>query len=277
MNFEDHFSKFAATYALYRPHYPADLYSYLASQTAGHELAWDCATGSGQAALGLVNHYNQVIATDASAEQLSQAVLHERISYRVEPAEKTSLPSNSVDLITVAIALHWFEFEQFFHEVRRVLKPDGLIAIWTYHGPQINSDLDALIAYLETEVLADYWPERFHYLQEHYQTLPFPFDELTLPAFTIQAEWNMDQMLGFINSWSAVRRYAEERRFHPLKNLWEDFLAAWGGADKSHLIHWRIYLRVGRLKQPTGSMAQGIWQPTERDKPPQEHPGDRNG
>lgn len=245
MKFEDHFSKQAATYAQYRPHYPTELYAYLAGQTPDHERAWDCATGSGQAARGLVDFYDQVIATDASAEQINRAEPHERIIYRVEPAENTGMASGSVDLVTVAVAVHWFDFDQFYQEVRRVLKPNGVIAVWTYALPQIKPDLDALIAHLDGEILAEYWPERLHYLHEHYETLPFPFERLPVPSFAIEADWNMGQLLGFLNSWSAVRRFEEKCGVHPLESVWEDFLAAWGDEIQMHHIRWPLYLLVG--------------------------------
>lgn len=247
MEFEDHFSQRAETYAQYRPQYPPELFAYLPRQTSEHLLAWDCATGSGQAALGLVEYFDRVVATDASPEQISHALPHHKISYRVEPAEQTSLASGSVDLVTAAIAVHWFDLERFYEEVRRVLKPGGIIAVWTYHRPIINPALDEIIAHVDDGILGAYWPERIHYLQEHYRTLPFPFEELTPPDFAIQADWTMDQMIGFISSWSAVSRYEKERGVHPLKSVWDDFLAAWGDADTPHAIRWRLYLRVGRV------------------------------
>lgn len=246
-SFEDHFSQIASSYAQYRPQYPTALYAYLAEQAPGHALAWDCATGSGQAALGLAEHFDQVVATDASAEQIQNAVRHERIIYRVEPAEASSLATGSVDLVTVAVGVHWFDHERFYQEVRRVLRPGGVLAVWTYHRPVINPAVDALIARLDGEILAEYWPERLRYLQEHYQTLPFPFDELSPPEFAIQAEWDRDQLFGFINSWSAVRRYEKERGIHPLQPVWDDFLSAWGEEDARHAIHYPLYMRVGRV------------------------------
>lgn len=252
MNFEDHFSKQAATYAQFRPHYPAELFTYLAGQTAGHKLAWDCATGSGQAAQGLANYYDEVYATDASAEQISRAVSHERIVYRVEPAEETGLVSRSVDLVTVAVAVHWFDFDRFYAEVRRVLKPGGLIAVWTYSLPQIDPTIDRLLADLDDRILSGYWPERIIYLKQKYRTLPFPFEELAPPEFSIDVDWALDQLLGFINSWSGVRRFEEHRGFHPLKTIWEDFLSAWGREDKIRSIRWQLYLRAGRVATTIG-------------------------
>jgi SAM-dependent methyltransferase len=247
MSFQDHFSRLASGYARFRPHYPAVLFTYLADLAPARQLAWDCATGSGQAALGLAEVFEQVIATDASREQIEQAAQHPRITYRVEPAEETSLDAGSVDLVSAAVGVHWFDLDRFYAEVRRVLKPGGVLAVWTYHRPIINPEVDELIARLETEILGDYWPERLHYLQEHYQTLPFPFAELTHPEFAIQAEWKLDQLVGFINSWSAVSRYQEDRKSHPLEPLWEEFLAAWGSENAIRAINWPLYMRIGRV------------------------------
>jgi SAM-dependent methyltransferase len=247
MNFEDHFSKRAQTYAQYRPGYPQELFAYLSEQTPDHHLAWDCATGSGQAAHGLVPYYDRVIATDASAEQISNAQPHERITYRVEPAEETSLVTHSVDLVTVAIAIHWFDFERFYQEVRRVVKPGGILAAWGYARPHITPQIDALIANLDDVILDDYWPDRLRYVHDHYQHLPFPFAELHPPEFSIEAEWDLNQLLGFLNTWSAVRRYEEKQGAHPFQMIWEDLLAAWGNPGQAREIRWRLYMRVGRV------------------------------
>lgn len=244
--FEDHFSHVAATYAQYRPQYPTALYAYLAGQAPARALAWDCATGSGQAALGLAEYFDHVVATDASAEQIGKAVRHDRITYRVEPAEASSLETGSVDLVTVAVGVHWFNLDRFYREVRRVLKPGGILAVWTYHRPVIHPALDAFIAHLDGVILADYWPEQLRYLQEHYQTLPFPFEELSPPEFAIQTEWNQEQMLGFINSWSAVRRYEKERGVRLMETIWDDVLSAWGDERARHAIYYPLYMRVGR-------------------------------
>lgn len=247
MTFEDHFSQFAGRYALFRPGYPKSLFEYLSSQTSGHTLAWDCATGNGQAARDLAAYYDRVVATDASEAQIKQAEPHEGIEYRVEPAEQTSLETASVDLVTVAVAVHWFDFDRFYNEVRRVLKPDGVIAVWTYYRPQIDPSLDALIARLDEEILGPYWPERIRYVHQRYQTLPFPFEPLNPPPFAVQAEWDLDQLLGFFNSWSGVMRFEEARGYHPLRELWDDLLIAWGPADRVRTITWPLEMRVGRV------------------------------
>lgn len=247
MNFEDHFSKWAEDYARNRPRYPDELFSYLASISPGRKLAWDCGTGNGQAAIKLVDHFERVIATDASSDQLARAIQHERIEYRIEPAEEVTLSAGSIDLITVAIAVHWFDLDRFYQQVRRVLKPEGILAVWSYHLPVIQPGIDNILNRFYTSVLSGYWPERFHYVDERYQTLPFPFDELLSPPYEMIAEWDMGQMVGFINTWSATRRYQEKNGFHPLKFVWDDLLKAWGDPEHKWTIHWPIYLRVARI------------------------------
>lgn len=246
MHFEDHFSRQAAAYAQFRPRYPAELYAYLARQAQAHTLAWDAATGSGQAAIGLVDHFEQVIATDASADQIQHAEPHKRIIYRVEPAEETSLEPHSVDLVTAATAAHWFDLDRFYQEVRRVLKPGGVVAVWGYYRPVISPEIDTQIVRYEMDILGKYWPERIVLLREQYRSLPFPFQEISAPEFAMQAEWDMNQMLGFFNSWSATTRFREEHGRHPLEAIWKDFIAAWGGENEKRIVRWPIFLRAGR-------------------------------
>ena len=159
-NFEDHFSKQSEQYAQYRPRYPDEIYAYLASIAPGRSLAWDCGTGNGQAAIGLAKHFDKVHATDASAEQIALAYAHAKVEYRVEPAEHVSLNAFSMDLVTVAVAIHWFNFDEFYREVKRVLKPDGILAAWTYSLTEISPQIDQLIHQYYGEILAGYWPER---------------------------------------------------------------------------------------------------------------------
>jgi SAM-dependent methyltransferase len=245
--FEDYFSQHAVDYALYRPTYPEDLYAYLASLVPDHRLAWDCGTGSGQAAVGLARHFTHVVATDASAEQINNAYAQERVEYRVEPAEEPGLAANSVDLVTVAIAVHWFDLERFYAAVRRVGASHGVLAVWTYHLPIIEPAVDSLVFHYYTEVVAEYWPERWRYVDERYQTLPFPFPELTPPAFEIKEEWNLDQLAGFLSSWSASKKYQAARGQHPIAAIWPDLVQAWGAPDQARKIRWPLFLRIGRI------------------------------
>jgi SAM-dependent methyltransferase len=245
MKFEDHFSKRAQEYARYRPTYPPELYDYLASLAPHHRLAWDCGTGSGQAAVGLAEHFEKVVATDASAEQLSHAFPHPRVEYRAEPAEHVSLETGSAALVSSALAVHWFNFDGFYQEVRRVVPAGGILAVWGYQLAQISPQIDAEIERYTYEVLGGCWPERFEYVNNRYQTLPFPFQELQPPPFEISASWDLHQLLGFLDSWSAVRKYEETHDDHPLERIWEELSAAWGEPEQMRQIRWPLYMRVG--------------------------------
>lgn len=246
--FEDHFSGHSEQYAQHRPQYPDEIYSYLASIAPAHSLAWDCGTGNGQAAVGLAKYFDRVHATDASAEQIAVARPHHKVEYRVEPAEHVSLPDSSADLVTVAVAIHWFDFDEFFREVRRVLKPDGILAAWTYSLTEISPEIDLLIRQYYYEILKGYWPERIHYLEEGYKTLPFPFEEIVPPSFVMEIHWNLHQFAGFLNSWSATQRYKAQQGDHPLELLWDKLSAAWGDENETRLIRWPLYFRIGRDK-----------------------------
>jgi SAM-dependent methyltransferase len=244
--FEDHFSGHSRQYAQSRPQYPDEIYTYLASIAPRHSLAWDCGTGSGQAALGLAKHFDRVYATDASAEQISHSYPHEKVSYHAEPAEHVSLDDSSVDLVTIAVAIHWFDFDEFYREVKRVLKPDGVIAAWTYSLTKISPEIDILIQQYYGEILNGYWPERIHYLEERYETLPFPFEEIIPPEFTMEIRWNLLQFADFLDSWSATQRYKAQQGHHPLELMWDRLSAAWGDEKETRLIRWPLHFRIGR-------------------------------
>jgi SAM-dependent methyltransferase len=217
-NFEDHFSGQSAQYAQYRPKYPDEIYAYLASIAPGRSFAWDCGTGNGQAAIGLAKYFDKVHATDASAEQISRAHAHENVDYHVEPAEHVSLRDASVDLVTVAVAIHWFNFDEFYREVRRVLRPDGILAAWTYNAVEVSPEIDELIWRYYREIVGEYWPERIRYLEERYETIPFPFEEIVPPSFAMEIHWNLLQLAGFLDSWSATQRYKAQRGITLLKS-----------------------------------------------------------
>ncbi len=247
MTFQDHFSRQARLYAQHRPGYPAEFFDFLASLTPTHEFAWDCGTGSGQAARALAGRFDRVVATDASADQLAQAIPHERVEYRLEPAESTTIPDQSLDLIAVGTAAHWFEFESFYREVRRVGKPSGIIALWTYHLPTITHPVDEWTEHFFRTTLAPYWPERVRYVDERYRTLPFPFEEIPFPAFAMEADWEIDSLVGFFASWSGTRAFCdaegEEKFAHQIEGLKE----AWGDTSSRRTVRWSLHGRIGRL------------------------------
>jgi SAM-dependent methyltransferase len=247
MKFEDHFSELAETYFKYRPSYPLKLFKYLSSCCNEHKQAWDCGTGNGQAAISLTEYFDKVIATDASKEQLAQAIQHPKIIFKNEPAEKVSLADKSTDLVTVAAAVHWFNFEKFYAEVKRVLKSGGIIAVWGYHLFSISPDVDKLLFKYYYEILKDYWPEQFLYVDTRYSDLPFPFDELTPPKFEMITEWDLDQVAGFLNSWSGTKIFLNKKGYHPLNEIWDDLLETWGDENLKRNINWPLHMRIGKV------------------------------
>jgi SAM-dependent methyltransferase len=249
MAFTDHFSALAGQYAASRPGYPPELFAWLSSLTQTHDLVWDCATGNGQAARSLADHFTRVVATDGSEEQLKQAAPHPTIEYRVALADNSGLNAKSVDLITVAQAAHWFDLDTFYKEVRRVLKPGGVLALWTYEFFAMGDKavLECLMNFYNNTV-GPYWPKERHLVREGYRTLPFPFDvEITAPAFSLKVSWKLSQILGYLGSWSAVKRFKEANHADPVESLAKELAPLWGDPDQPKAIDFPIYMRVAHL------------------------------
>ena len=246
--FKDHFSRQSGHYAAHRPGYPAELYAWLAQHAHGHERVWDCATGSGQAAVDLVKHFAHVVASDASAAQVRNHLEHERIDYLVARAEAAPLAGRTCDLVTVAQAVHWFDFGRFYTEVHRVLKPGGVIAVWTYTRFALAPDVDAVVAELYENILGPYWPPERRLVEAEYRTLPFPFTEIPVPAFRFRTAWTLEQVTGYLASWSAVQRYKEAEGRDPLAALRPALERAWPGtAGEAREVVWPIFARAGRV------------------------------
>lgn len=244
--FQDHFSKQADVYSRYRPTYPPALFEYLASIAPHRTLAWDAGTGNGQAAVELAAHFEHVCATDPSAEQIAHATPHPRVDYRIERAEDVSLPDHSADLVTAGIAVHWFDLDRFYAQARRVLRPGGIIAVWVYHACAIEPAVDC---HLERyyALVREYFPERFHYVAEHYATLTFPFRELTAPPFEMTAQWDLAGLLGYLETWSGTRRYREINGTNAVDLVWSEIAAAWGDPEHCRTLHWPLAVRVGQI------------------------------
>ena len=249
MTFQDHFSKQAKDYAKHRPRYPVEIYDYLASIVPAKELTWDAGTGNGQVALELANRFQKVIATDASADQIKNSFQHDRIDYRIEPAEKTSIAGNIVDLVTVGTAVHWFELDAFYQEVHRVCKPKAVLAVWVYNLPTIEPQVDRILDRFTNKILKPYWPERLHYLFEQYRTLPFPFEEIMPPKFTMETEWSLDELVGFLSSWSAIPIYLKAEGVHPLDKIYNELQESWGKSSKNKLVKWPLFFRIGKIQK----------------------------
>jgi len=244
-HFKDHFSGASSDYQRNRPSYPDALFKFLATQAPGRSCAWDCATGTGQAAQGLAHYFDRVIATDGSATQIASALRDPRIDYRVATAEASGLEGASVDLVTVAQALHWFDIPVFFREARRVLKPGGIIAIWSYNLLSIEPAIDAVINHLYGPVLDTYWPPERRLVESDYRDIEFPFRQIATPAFSMESRWTLDQLLGYLRTWSAARRYQSERGIDPVVATAESLLPLWGERHIIKTIHWPMPLRVG--------------------------------
>jgi SAM-dependent methyltransferase len=243
--FPDHFSQQASNYARYRPVYPTTLYEYLASLTPTHDRAWDVGTGNGQAAIGLARHFQSVIATDPSEQQIALAQPHERVTYRVATAEHSEIEDRSIDLITAALAVHWFELDRFYAEVRRILKPAGVLAVWCYGLTEITPEVDTVMASYSHDILGEFWPPQTRWVNEHYRTLPFPFDEIAAPEFVMEATWSLGDLFGYLGSWSAAQKYKESHKADPLDSKRAEFTTAWG-AQVDRAVRWPLSLRIGK-------------------------------
>lgn len=246
MTFKDHFSRLAASYASFRPRYPAALFDYLAQACRRREFAWDCACGSGQATLDLAQRFATVVATDASAAQLAAAPAHANVRYRVAPAAQSGLESACVDIVTVAQALHWFDLEPFYAEVNRVLRPAGVLAVWTYGVPHVAGErADRLMQEYYWDTLKTYWPAERQLVESGYRTLPFAFAELDPSHFEMHELWSLPELIGYVRSWSATGRYLEANAVDPAVALEESLAGIWGAPDERRQISWPLSLRIG--------------------------------
>jgi SAM-dependent methyltransferase len=244
MAFKDHFSGHASAYARYRPEYPNELYDYLATLTPRHAVALDCATGSGQAAVGLARHFDLVIATDGSVPQLRSAQAHPHVAYVGNLAEQPALQDRSVDLVAAAQAAHWFDHERFHPEMHRVLRPDGALALWTYGLTSIAPPIDAVVSHFYENVVGPYWPPERRHVENAYRDLPFPWREVTVPQFQLRLDWRLEDFIGYVGTWSATQRYTKVSAADPLPALRDEIAPLWG--SNSRPIVWPLHLRVGR-------------------------------
>jgi ubiquinone/menaquinone biosynthesis C-methylase UbiE len=243
---KDHFSTRSEEYARFRPVYPDSLFQALSELTSGHDLAWDCATGTGQAATALSSRYSQVVATDVSENQIRRATPGSGIRYLVSAAEQPPFGNESIDLVTIAQALHWFDTRSFFAGVERVLKKGGVIAVWTYNLLGVEPGIDRIIDRLYREVVGPYWPAERRMVEEGYRSIRFPFNEITIPPFSMKAEWTLRQLAGYLGTWSACKRYKESRGVDPLGVIAQDLEQQWGDPDRKRTIDWPLMVRVGR-------------------------------
>lgn len=246
-SFKDHFSGHAADYSRYRPGaYPAALFEALAALAPDRECVWDCATGNGQAALGLAELFDRVEATDASDKQIAAAKPHPRIRYAVAPAEQSGLPDRGVSLVTVAQALHWFDLPRFYAEVRRVAKPEAVLACSCYMRCAVDAGVDEVTERLYNGVLGDaYWPPERKHVERGYADLPFPFTEIALPRFEMEVRWTLEGYVGYLRSWSATQNYIKKNGRDPLELVGDELLHAWGDPGAARAVRWPMTIRAG--------------------------------
>ncbi len=247
MGFQDHFSAQAGEYTQFRPRYPRQLFAFLGALPSRREAAWDCGTGNGQAAVDLADWFDEVIATDPSASQVAHAQPHAKVRYLVAAAEHCPIRSSSIDLVTVAQALHWFDLDVFYAQVRRVGRSGSVLAAWSYGLAGISPEVDRVVGHLYDDLLGKYWPPERKLIEQRYETIAFPFDAIPAPEFAMTTQWNLRDLIGYLGTWSSVQKYRQRQGTDPLAQVEADLARAWGAAETLRRVHWPLYLRVGRI------------------------------
>lgn len=242
---KDNFSKQSDLYSRFRPGYPRQLFNFLLPLVPDKKAAWDCGTGNGQVAVKLSQYFNEVYATDLSAVQIDNAVTKKNIFYSVENAEETLFSNNKFDLITIAQAIHWFNFKNFYHEAESTLKPGGIIAIIGYDVFRINEEINSLVDQFYKETTGPYWDKERKYIDDHYRTIPFPFKEIETPDFSMNYNWEFEQVIGFLNTWSAVQHYIRKNNENPVEKFSEKLRKVWGNVLKRKVL-FPVFMRTGR-------------------------------
>jgi SAM-dependent methyltransferase len=249
----DHFSGVSRVYASFRPRYPAELFDFVASIAPGRTFAWDAGAGTGQASVPLKERFTHVIATDISSEQIARARHHILIEWHVTAAEDVPMIADaSIDLVTVAQALHWFDHDRFYAEVRRVAVPNGAIAAWTYASPRMEGEAGALLHRYMYEDVGAYWPPERRYVQNEYRDISFPFERIAAPPMKLEDEWTVEHVAGYLRSMSATARYVKQHGTDPVTRLEPELRAAWGPSP-ARRITWPLIVLAGRVQHPASS------------------------
>jgi SAM-dependent methyltransferase len=242
----DHFSGISAGYAAFRPRYPRALFEFLATVPERRRRAWDCGAGTGQATSDLAEWFDEVIATDVSAEQIAQAPAHPGISWRAEAAESTSIESGTIDLVTVAQALHWFDHERFYAEVRRVSAPGGAIAAWMYGGARMDGEAGSLLRQFATGTVGGYWPPERRFVDDAYASIPFPFHRIQVPGLCLEETWTREQLVGYARTWSSTTRYAAANGVDPVIELDRELARVWRDGE-ARRVEWPLTVLAGAV------------------------------
>ena len=244
---KDNFSHQADGYAKFRPGYPATLFDFIFSKFQNFELAWDCGTGNGQAATALAKKFRRVYATDISERQILHAYPSANIAYAVEAAEKSALADNSIDLVTVSQALHWFDVKAFYAEVKRVCKPGGVLAVWTYQLLQIEPGIDKQLEIFYSGTLGTYWDHERKHVDDGYRNITFPFPEIPSPPIDIIVEWSLEDAAGFLRTWSAVQKFIRQNNYDPVDEFIGSIKKIWKGERKK--VRFPVSLKVAYVHE----------------------------
>ena len=236
-------------YQKYRPTYPDELFEFIVKHCVHREVVWDCAAGSGQASVKLARYFDRVIATDAQKNQLDHAVACDNVTYCLAPAEKTALPSDSVDCITVAQTLHWFANDDFFQEAKRVGKPGAVVAAWCY--PLLTVDdptIDKILRDFYDHSIKPFWAKGRHYIDDRYSTIPFKFKEKQVASFFSEVSWDLKHFLGYVATWSAVQCYIEKKKENPVEVILQPALEkVWSNGNESKNMRFEFICLLGRV------------------------------
>ncbi len=243
MNFKDLFSVQAKEYSKYRPTYPKELFEFLSSIVDKNERAWDCATGSGQCATGLVDFFDEVIATDASVSQIENAVQHPKIKYSVATAEESGLPSEYVDLITVATAIHWLDTEKFYPEAKRILKPNGVLAVWVYYESFVEDKINSVFEKF-SDIVRNHWHASAQNAWNFEERIHLPFEKVTMPEIIMEKNYSCKDYMNYLFTWSSAQNYLKEKNENPVSLIEDELRKAWGDAER--IVKWKLKLKAGR-------------------------------
>jgi ubiquinone/menaquinone biosynthesis C-methylase UbiE len=245
--FHDYFGPQADRYREYRPRYPAALFHYLAVCGGGTRLAWDCATGNGQAAVRLAERFARVVATDPSDEMIALAIPHPRVTYAVAKYD-SGLPDRSVNLVTVAQALHWLDLDPFIREVRRVLVHGGVLAAWCYSRCQVDPPVDEIVDVFYSVTLGPFWAPERRLVDEGYRSIALPLDEMAPPPFEMAEQWMLAEFVSYIRTWSAVNKFIEVRGEAPVLAFEEALGGMWGDPLRRRRVRWPVHVRIGEIR-----------------------------
>jgi len=244
---KDLFSGHAKNYAAFRPEYPQTLYDFIYQFVEQFDNAWDCGTGNGQVARVLAKSFKQVKASDISSRQIENASTAANIEYHLSGVEQTDFASDSFDLITVGQAIHWFDREKFYTEVNRVGKLGAIIAAFGYNPVHFSPPFDEALNRFYFDVIYPYWDTERKVVEDQYQSISFPFEEIDAPDFRTNLEWSIKDLHGYITTWSAVQHFIKQNGFNPVDEFVEGIRPLWKKETES--VYFPVFLRLGRINK----------------------------